>query len=513
MSAVIEVPEISESSCDEATRTQIRGSGLLVAGYVLELAIGFLPHLLLVRYLTTQGYGAWAYAVSLITAFQTFTLCLNDGLQRFVPIYHERQEYGKLLGTIIVASTATLLIGSGFIALVYLIPHTVFRLINDQETSRLLLILVLLVPIESLEIMLMRLFACFNRARLIFVLQHAIAPGARLILVLLMIGYHKDLKFLALGRLYIAIPTTVLYLWLLARVIGEEGLLQELRHRIQLPFREMLVFSSPMVLATALSTIENAVIVLLLARFHGTTSVAFYRVVLPLATLNNLVMNAFSWLYIPSASRLLAKHDYSGINHLYWRTAGWISVLTFPLFAITFCFSGPLTTFLYGQRYAESGLVLLLLSVGYYSNVALGFNGVTLKVLGKIRYVLLSNLASAVIKLGFSALLIPAFGARGAAAAVALGLISYNLFMQSGLRLTAGIQIFAKDYAPFSILIAMSTAALFLLRGVVGQNIYLALLVTGAATSMVLLAAKNYLSIATTFPEARRLPVLGRLLA
>jgi hypothetical protein len=54
---------------------------------------------------------------------------------------------------------------------------------------------------------------------------------------------------------------------------------------------------------------------------------------------------------------------------------------------------------------------------------------------------------------------------------------------------------------------------LFLLRGVVGQNIYLALLLTGAATSIVLLAAKNYLSIATTFPEARRLPVLGRLLA
>jgi O-antigen/teichoic acid export membrane protein len=512
MSAITEAV-VAGSLSDTTTRTQIRGSGLLVIGYLLELAINFTPHLLLVRYLSTTSYGAWAYALSLITAFQTFTLCLNDGLQRFVPIYHEQREYGKLLGSITVAFAGTLLIGSAFIAAFYLAPHTVARLVKEKEALRLLFLLVILVPIEAVEVMLMRLFACFSRARQIFYLQHVMAPLGRLFLVVLLIACRKNLAFLALGRIAIAIPTTILYGWLLVRLMHQEGLFRGLRNRLVLPCREMLVFSSPMIVATALSTIENALLVLLLDRSHGITAVAFYRVVLPLATLNNMVMNAFSWLYVPSASRLLAKEDYSGINHLYWRTAAWISVLTFPIFAITFCFAQPLTTFLYGQRYAESGVILAVLAIANYSNVALGFNGVTLKVLGKIRYVLISNLSSAAVKVTLFLILIPRFGAAGAALAVATGIVMYNLLMQLGLRCTVGVKLFAPEYLPFSLLIAFSAACLFSLRSFTGNNIYVAGAFTAIASWAVLMSAKKQLSIAEIFPEARRLPLLGRLLA
>src|SRR5690242_15036233 len=115
MSAIAEA-SVAGSLSERTTRTQIRGSGLLFAGYIVELAINFTPHLLLVRYLATSSYGAWAYALSLIAAFQTVTLCLNDGLQRFVPIYHERREYGRLFGAIIVAFATTLGIGCAFAA-------------------------------------------------------------------------------------------------------------------------------------------------------------------------------------------------------------------------------------------------------------------------------------------------------------------------------------------------------------------------------------------------------------
>jgi O-antigen/teichoic acid export membrane protein len=158
-------------------------------------------------------------------------------------------------------------------------------------------------------------------------------------------------------------------------------------------------------------------------------------------------------------------------------------------------------------------VVLALLALASYSNVALGFNGVTLKVLGKIRYVLTAQLVSAAIKISFSLMLIPLFGARGAAAAVTLGLISYNSFMQSGLRFAAGIKMFEMEYLPLSILIAISTGILFFLRGVLGQHISLAILSTAGASFIVLLAAKHRLSIATTFPEALRLPLVGRFLA
>ena len=512
MSAIAEAT-IAGSLSDKTTRMQIRGSGLLVIGYVLELAINFTPHLLLVRYLATASYGAWAYALSLVTAFQAFTLCMNEALQRFVPIYHEQREYGKLFGCIVFALAVTAAIGCGFVAIFYLAPQAMGQLVRDKLAMDLLLLLIVLVPIEAIEAMLMRLFACFHKAREIFCLQHIMTPLSRLGLVLVFIFLHKNLQFLAMGRIVLAIPTTLLYGWLFARLMHKLGLLQALRQRITLPSREMFVFSSPMVLSTALFTLENALIVLLLDRSRGVTEVAFYRVVLPLAALNNMVMNAFSWLYVPSASRLVARDDHSGIDHLYWRTTAWISVLTFPIFAVTFCFAGAVTTYLYGERYAQSGAVLALLAVASYSNVALGFNGVTLKVLGKIRYVLTSNLASAVIKIALCLLLIPRFGALGAAASVLAGMAAYNILMQWGLHRVAHVRILGREYLPLAILIIVSIFSLFSLREVVGQNIYLAILLTVTATAILLLAAKHRLSIATTFPEALRLPVLGRLLA
>ena len=512
MSAIAEA-SVAGSFSERTTRTQIRGSGLLVMGYVVELAINFTPHILLVRYLSTTSYGAWAYALSLITAFQTFTLCLNDGLQRFVPIYHEQREYGKMFGAILVAFGTTVGIGGSFVAVFYLAPNALGRLVYDRQAMSLMFLLIVLVPIEAVEVMLMRLFACFHRARQIFYLQHVMGPVGRLLLVGVFILFHENLKFLAMGRIILAIPTAVLYGWMIIRLMQQEGLLRKIRDRITLPCREMFVFSSPMIVSTALSTLENALIVLLLDRSHGVTEVAFYRVVLPLAAMNNMVINAFSWLYIPSASRLVAKNDHSGIGHLYWRTTAWISVLTFPIFAVTFCFAGSITSYLYGERYAESGLVLAVLAIGNYTNVALGLNGVTLKVLGRIRYVLTSNLSSAFVKVVLALLLIPRFGALGAAGAVAAGLLTYNLLTQWGLHAVARVRTFTRDYLPVSLLIALVTLCLFVVKSFTRPNIYLALVFSAIASWIVLMAAKKELSIMETFPESRRLPVIGRFLA
>ncbi|MFN8476214.1 MAG: hypothetical protein U0074_00090 [Kouleothrix sp.] len=68
------------------------------------------------------------------------------------------------------------------------------------------------------------------------------------------------------------------------------------------------------------------------------------------------------------------------------QTAVWTSVLSFPIFALTFSMANPLTVILYGQKYASSAVLLALLSFGYYFNAALGFNGLTLKVYGRLRH-------------------------------------------------------------------------------------------------------------------------------
>jgi O-antigen/teichoic acid export membrane protein len=129
------------------------------------------------------------------------------------------------------------------------------------------------------------------------------------------------------------------------------------------------------------------------------SDVAFYRAAAPIAELNNIVFASFTLLYTPLAARLFARADYRGINGLYWQTAAWMSVLTFPIFAVTFSLAKPLTMFLYGARYAPSGPVLALLSLASYFNVILGFNLQTLKVFKRWRYIIPASMVTALANL------------------------------------------------------------------------------------------------------------------
>ena len=100
-----------------ASQKQIRGSGLLSAGRVIALVTNLASQVLVIRYLSTTDYGAWAYALSVVALFQVFSaLGLDRATSRFVSIYQEQGELSKLFGTLFlvvgtVALTGLVIIG------------------------------------------------------------------------------------------------------------------------------------------------------------------------------------------------------------------------------------------------------------------------------------------------------------------------------------------------------------------------------------------------------------------
>src|SRR5260370_23562584 len=99
-------------------RDQVRGVRLFLVGNVLSLAITFLPHLVLVRYLSTEAFGHLAYALSLVAVGKTYALGFNEAMSRFVPIYHAKRDLSKALGSIVVVFAVSLLI-SGLLLLTF----------------------------------------------------------------------------------------------------------------------------------------------------------------------------------------------------------------------------------------------------------------------------------------------------------------------------------------------------------------------------------------------------------
>jgi len=495
-------------------RDQIRGSSLFLIGNVLSLAITFVPHLVLVRYLSTEAYGHWAYALSIVAICKTYALGFNEAMSRFVPIYHARREPSKVLGSIVVVFSVTLLISGFLIATFAVASHPILALLTKgREPAGLLLILMFLVPLETASLLIMNLFACFARTRAIFWGRYIVPPSLRAIVIALVVLGRSELRLLAYGYIAVELITIIPFGALIIYELRRQELLQT-STRIKLPIREIFSFSVPLMASNVVGTMGASIPVLLLGYFHPMSTVAYYRVVLPAAVLTSMIPGNFIPLYIPSASRLFAKGNTSGINHLFWETSLWMSVLAFPIFLATACFAQPLTIFLYGARYAPSAPILAILSVGYFFNVVFAFSGVTLKVLGKIRLMVILNIVTPIFIVIFNLLLIPRYGALGAAIATAAGVIMQNVLRQLALwRWGGGISLFEKRYTSFFLVLAASTVGLYLIQLFIPNNIYIALVLALAASIFVLLLVKKHLKIADTFPEIVRLPLVGRLLA
>jgi len=278
-----------------------------------------------------------------------------------------------------------------------------------------------------------------------------------------------------------------------------------------MPAKEVFGFALPLLAVDALFMVQNTANVVMLAHFGSAADIADYRAIQPAARLNVLVMGSFTLLFTPLAARLFARGDKEGVNELYWRTAIWIAVASFPVFAATFAIAGPLTVGLFGERYHGSGAILALMSLGYYCNAALGFNGLTLRVYGLVRYVVVISVAAAVINVALNLVLIPWHGAVGAGIATASTMIVHNIFKQTGLRRGTGISVFDRKHGRVYAVIVTATALLLVAQWALDPGPLPALAMVAAVSLVVLLLSRRSLRVGDMFPELLRVPIVRRL--
>jgi len=516
MQAVTETNPAQAAPEQGVTQKQIRGSSLFLVGRFLALSINFAAQVLMVRYLSTSDYGALAYALAIVAFIEPFsTLGLQETVARFLPIYHENRENEKLFGAILLSTGAVFLTGLAISVGLWGAPGLVAHFVHHQPLPlHLLMILILLVPIDSIDELMNGLFASFSGVRDIFFRKYLLGPALKLGAVILLIWERSSVTFLAYGYLLASAVGVLIYTWMLIRLLHDQHLLKDVRLRtIKIPVREVLSYVVPSLSASLVTVAIHSINIFILGYLRTMTDVAYYRAVVPVAQLNNVVMTSFTLLYTPSAARLFAQSDYDGINKLYWQTAAWMSVLSFPIFAVTFSLAQPLSTFLYGQRYAASGPILALLSLGSYFNVLLGFNLQTLKVLERLRFIVAVSVMAAVVNIAVSVLLIPRYGAVGAAVGTAGTLIVYNVLMEIGLRPMPNFHLLDRHHVPIYLTIGLGAAGLLAIQSFASINFYVSLVLAVCVSLSVLAATRKKLGIAETFPELLRLPLVRLIFA
>jgi O-antigen/teichoic acid export membrane protein len=434
------------------------------------------------------------------------TFGLDRAITRFIPIYHEKQDYNKLFGTLLMVFGTMLTLGLGMAAALYGFHSMISQYyVKDPLSLDLLMILIFLSPVQSFDDLLVGMFAVFTGSRAIFFRKYVLAPGLRLAVVLLLTLGHSDVYFLAAGYLGAGVIGIIIYSYLLLRAMNSQGLMQHFNRRtLVFPWREVLNFTVPLLTSDLVYAVMNTMDAVMVQYFFNTLSIAGLRAVQPTAKLNQMVLASFALLFTPAAARMFARNDREGINNLYWQNAVWVAVASFPIFVLTFSLAGPITTLLYGERYADSALIMALLSFAYYFNAALGQNGLTLKVAINILVVVANFLANL--------WLIPRYGALGAAIGTTSTLVLHNILKQAGLRMGTGINLFEWRYFRVYLIITLTAIGLWLIQWLTNAPPYVSVGLAVVGSLLVFRLNRHMLNVKQTFPELLRLPLMNKIL-
>jgi O-antigen/teichoic acid export membrane protein len=421
-----------------------------------------------------------------------------------------------MFGAILLALGTLVGLGLSVILLVFGLRGILSDVLNtDPLAVALLLILITISPIDAFSTLSDGLLAIFASPSAIFIRRHVLGPGLKLGAVLVTIMLHGNAQFLAFAYLIGGLLGMVVYATMILRVLRNQRLTQMFKWRsVQVPAKEILGFSAPLMSSDLVYLLRGTLVVVFLEYFWGTKDVAEFRAVLPVAGLNMVVLQSFSLLFTPMASRLFARGDQEGINNLYWQTALWIAVMSFPIFAVTVSLAQQLVVLLFGTNYANAGILLALLSFGQYFNAALGFNAYTLRVYGKVRYILAIDILAAVIGLGANLWLISHYGALGAAIGMSATLILHNILNHAGLHIAkTGIKLFQWNYLRVYVTIIVGAVGLFLVDWFAVLPVYANFVLVAIISLVIVRLNRSLVRIEEVFPELLRIPGMQRLLS
>jgi len=507
-------PQAGEKSGE--TRKQVRGSAMILAGRGISIVLNFVVQVLAVRYLSKIDYGAFAYALSAVEITSRIALFgMDRAASRFVAIYHEKKDTARVLGSLLLMGATVVCVGLGLVVGVLGFRGLLgSRLVTDPLSLALLLSLIVLAPVEALNYLLQSVFSVFVRARMIFFRRYVVGPCLKLAAVLFVVAAGGDVRMLAGVYVVAGLIGLAIGFALLKRVLDDAGLLGAV------PFSgwtssagEIFSFGVPMMLSDVSFMMRSTIVVFLLEFFHGAASVADFRAVYPVARLNRSVFESFVFLFVPMMARLLVREDRRALDHLFWRSTVWVTVLSFPGFVATFSLAKPVTVLLFGSRYQDSAPILTLLSLSLFFGAVLGLNAMALRAAGKVRQVVTVDAVAMVLLVGLSVVLIPRFRGVGGAVSALSVTVFQTVMYQFQLRRVTGIRVLPAEYAPVFATVAAAAAALFLVQALWSPPMYVGAGLVVVATIAVLFASARKLEVGETFPELLRVPLVRRAVA
>jgi len=509
------VPERApKSEADRSISKQVRGSTLLLSGRGCSLLLNLLTQVVIIRSLSKSDYGLLSYVLCAVDLLSiTAVLCMDKTFSRFGAIYHEQNDRPRLAGTLLLGLMMPVVLGGLMIGGIWGLAQWFPSLVPlDETTWPLMIILVMLIPSNGIASVALSLMTVVRGAREVFFRKHLLGPILKLALVGAVLMSGGQLNGVAWALLIGSLLMLAIDLWLCVKLAREERLLECYVSRdVIVPVKELLSFSLPLLVSDLAYQARGTLLIVMLGSMATAEDAAAFRAASSLVRINELVLMNFMVMFVPLASRLYSTGKTADFWRMQEQTNLWVLVMSFPFYAACVTLARPAVLAMYGSAYADVVPLMILLSAGYFCKATFGFNGLVLRVLGRMRTLLIIEAVVAVATIGAAIALMPQ-GAMGACLAALIGFGIQCLLKHIAVRRTSGYQTFGDQlWLQTSIVSLAALLAIVSWTANLGWIDGALLAVTASLT--VLAISRRKLAIDESFPELKKLKVLSRFLA
>lgn len=465
-------------------------AGFTFAGSAIGAGLELVGQILLARFLGMGGLGLYSLGMAAVRISELVArLGIPLGGTRLISIY-KGKDPARVKGVLLSSTGICLLSGClAGLMLWVLAEHIAQGIFNNSEMAWVLRALAPAVPCVTLMAVNSSLLTGFHTTKFTVFSRNLVEPGVNLALVALFLLLGQGLK----GVIWAFIASHAMAAICALRFMVK--LFPSLTDRTLRPvydLRQLMGNSVPILLIGVLNYVLSWTDTVMLGILSSTAAVGLYRASSRIPMILPLFLNATNSIYGPLAASLHAKGEKERLANLFKTTTRWVTYATVPAFLLILLGAKELMS-LFGKEFTQQGQgVMILLAVGCFINSITGGTGLTLIMAGRQDIQLYGGVGCVVLNVFLNLLLIPNFGAIGAAIATSASMCAVNIaklvFLWKILKLhpfslrtlaiiLAGLGLFVLVWMMKSLLEPMENWAFFarILIGVGGFVVYLSL--------------------------------------
>jgi O-antigen/teichoic acid export membrane protein len=401
---------------------KVSGTALLM---ILNRGLTLLSGIFIARTLGPESFGVYTFLLA-------FTSVVNlpaiAGVQyyvvREVAKLIELKNYILLEGLISWSRSYILIMSLIFLVVGVLIFPIV---IEDERSVTTFILLLLTIPLRSLIV---HQSAILNGMAMPVISQISMQVIMPLILFVCIIFNMHMLNETSVN----IIAIFYLFSVLIAAVFGEvilrkKSVIKIPSYERNVKYKEGVKSLMSLGAIAILTTLNTEMGTLALGFFSTSEQVAYFKVALQAVLLITLSLTAINTVIMPR----IAKHYQAGecyeVQLLLTQSVRLVTLLSMSIILILIFIGEKLIQWLFGMEYMQAYPIILILCVGQVANVMLGSAGLVMSMTNNEKYALKVMLVSTLILVALIVPLSLQYGAGGAAIAVSVGLVFWNVSM------------------------------------------------------------------------------------